>query len=498
MALGMSQAWAADQDASDGSSPGDSEYKFRVGGFVRTWGSFNLQDHPDGNDKGAGTPSMLRGSVELNGDLTTGPLQWHAVGRVDREVLTPYERQLQNEIRANSPGGPGSSLLGQYNQTELREFYVDVDPLERVHLRLGKQQIVWGETDFFHPTDLIQGYDYRWRSFLEGESDELRKPLITANATVKFPEVNGNLQLVLRPGLDRERDIGNSYDLYGGRWAAQPFKGVDFLAPGFLNYDYRHPSGDTHSPTGGVRWTGIVGSVNYAFSYLNTYKPDPVVNSAFAPYGKKPTGALGDFIFPKINVYDASVSGDIPALDATLSAEVAYQSGVAYNIGTNFMGGALPGFDGVLNKNVVVSTLRFDKQLKLQGLLGTNQASFFSVQLFDTWIQHFKRSDDLVEQVGFGAPAQEHTTLLTAFVVLNYMNSRLNPGFAVGANVETGDAFMIPSVNVAVGDHWRLNAEADIFLPHHSKRPGEIETSTHGLADFANNDQFLIRATYQF
>ncbi|SPC06595.1 DUF1302 family protein [Cupriavidus oxalaticus] len=473
-------------------------HSFRFGGYARTWASWNLEDHPEIPQRSAGSLQMLRGSLSLNAEATTGPLKWKAIGRADKEVNTSYQRDLEEANRRNSPGGPGSNLMDQYDQVQLRELYVDMDPTERLHLRLGKQQVVWGETDFFHPTDLIHGFDYRWRSFLESDNDELRKPLWLINAKFDVPEADGSLQLVLRPGIDRERDIGNSYDLYGGRWAAQPYKGVDFLAPGFLNYDRRHPAGDTHNPTGGLRWTGLAGPVNYAISYLKTYKPDPVVNSAFAPYQKTPTGGLGDFIFPKMDVYDVSVSGQIPGLDAVVTGEVAYQRNVAYNVGSNFMNGALPGFGGIIRKDAVLTTLRFDKQLRLMEWLGTNQASFFSLQVFDTWLPGYKSSDDIVEQVGFGARLREHTTLLTSFIQLNYLNSRLNPGLAVGMDLSNGDAFVIPSVSFQIGNHWRLLAEADLFFPKHSRKPGQVESSTHTLGDFARNSQFMLRATYQF
>src|ERR1700680_4786581 len=76
-----------------------------LGGFVRTWASMNLQKHPETPDNGAGTLSMLRGSLELDAKLKTGPLTWTAVGRSDREVLTSYEKDLQNLARQNTPGG---------------------------------------------------------------------------------------------------------------------------------------------------------------------------------------------------------------------------------------------------------------------------------------------------------------------------------------------------------------------------------------------------------
>lgn len=495
--LASSAVFGSDLDAAPAEA-GDVGNGIKLSGYVRTWASFNLQDPPETAANDRGDLSMLRTAVSLNADAKTGPLQWKAIGRVDREYRTRYLQRLENQNKATLPGGPGSDILSLYNQGELREFYVDVNPTDRLQLRIGKQQVVWGETDFFHLTDLMQGFDFRWRSFLERDNDELRKPLIMLNAKLDVPEANGALQVVVRPGVDRDRDIGNTFDLSGGRWALQPNKGVDFLAPGALNYNYRHPNGNTKDVTGGARWTGLAGPVNYSVSYLKTFNPNPVVNSAFVPYKVAPTGALGDFIYPKIDVFGASVSGEVAPLDAVLSSEVAYQRNVPYNVGSNFFGGALPGFGGIKTKDVVVASLRFDKQLRLMQYLGTSQASFFSAQLFDTWIQNFNRADDLVELAGFGAPVKKHTTMLTGYIVLNYKNSTVNPQLAVGADVSNGDAFMIPSVEFKWGNNWRLVAEADLFFPSHQKQPGQIETAAHPLAGFAHNDQLMLRLTYQF
>lgn len=473
------------------------EPNYTLAGYVRTWASMNLQNHPGTPGANAGSLSMLRGSFDIDGTLKTGPLKWTAVVRTDREVLTPYEKDLQSAARQYTPGGPGSSLLSQYDQTEIRELYFDTDVGDRVHLRVGKQQIVWGETDFFHPTDLIQGYDYRWRSFLEGESDELRKPLITANAKIDVPEANGSLQVVLRPGLDRKRDIGNTYDIFGGRWSEQPFQGTDFLA-GAIHYDYDHPDGRANSPTGGFRWTSTAGPVNYAFSYLNTFAPDFVLNPAANPIGKTPTGALGDFFFPKINVFGASVSSQIPAIDSVVNAEIAYQPDRYFNTGTGLPNGT-QGSGPVIRKDIVQTTLRLDKELRLESLLGTNAASLFSVQIFDTWFQHFKSSDDIVAQIGWSAPAKRHDTVVTTFLTLNYMSSRLNPTLAIGADVSTRDAFVIPSVTYVIGNHWRISAEADLFFSQHARTsPAQLGQSTYALAGFNHNDQLMVRTTYQF
>jgi len=492
---GSGGAFAADAD--------DNGNYFRLGGYVRAWASWNLMDHPETarhNDRY--DLSMLRGALSLNADAKTGPLLWKAIVRSDQEKLTSYEKRLQDMVKDGQ--GPGSHMIDEYRRTDLREFYVDADPSDRVHLRLGKQQVVWGETDFYHPTDLIQGFDFRWRSFLEGESDELRKPLIMANATVSVPEADGALQIIVRPGLDRKRDIGNEYQLSGGRWMAQPYKGVDFLGGGLMRYDQKHPAGDQKDVTGGARWTGIAGDYNYAFSVLNTFYPDAVVNPAANPYKKAPQGSLGDWIFPRVTVYDASVSTQIPSIDAVLNVEMAYQRDRVFNTGSRLSApgiGGVPGTGPVVKKDVVTTTIRMDKQLRLMDLLGTNQASFFSVQIFDTWIKDWKSSDDIVAQFGYAAPMKRHDTVITAYITLNYINSRLNPGLAVGRNLSTQDAFVIPSLSYSYGNNWRFLAEADLFFPKHQQRYATAQWTdrdTYPLADLARNNQFMIRATYQF
>jgi len=502
LGFGCYGASAADgTSAGESAAPSDEGSNYlRFGGYVRAWTSFNLQDQPDTpNYDDKGKAQMQRASLSLTADAKTGDVTWRAVGRLDRERLTSYEKRLQEAVRTNTPGGPGSDLEEIYNRGELRELYADMD-LGRVHLRLGKQQVVWGETDFFHPTDLIHGYDYRWRSFLEGESDELRKPLILLNAKVNVPEADGVLQIIVRPGADRKQDIGNSYMQSGGRWMAQPLKGLDFLAGATL-YDYEHPDGNYKDTTGGLRWTGIAGPVNYALSWLRTQYPDPVLNPAANPHKKAPKALLGDWFYPEVDVYSASVSGEVAAIDAVLNAEIAFQKDRLFNTGITGVPAGLEGILGpIVKKDVVTTTIRADKQFRLMDALGTDAPSFSSLQIFDTWIQDFDRSDEIVESQGYANPARKHTTIATFFINFPFMNSKLVPGIAIGRFVQQGDTFVIPSISYAYGNHWRFSAEADLFYAKHERTsPASAESSrTGGLGLLNKMDQLLLRATYQF
>ncbi|WP_442975164.1 DUF1302 family protein, partial [Salmonella enterica] len=135
------------------------------------------------------------------------------VVRADREAKTSYLAELERlRVTTGTTGGDRRSILENYDQTELRELWGEFKLGDRTTWRIGKQQIVWGESDFFHAMDLVHGYDLSWRLFLEGENEEWRKPLILLSTKIRVPEANGMLAAYVRPGFDRCQDIGNTYD----------------------------------------------------------------------------------------------------------------------------------------------------------------------------------------------------------------------------------------------------------------------------------------------
>lgn len=481
---------------------GNDDLGFSLGGYVRGWSSFNLKNAPEthGNDKGK--LSMLRGSLLLDADAVTGPLSWKAIGRLDRELMTDYQDDLQDINRSTvntGARGRGSDLMNQYDHAELRELYFDYE-YDRFKFRVGKQQVVWGETDFFRAMDVVQGFDYRWRSFLEPESEDLRKPLIMLNTTIQVPEFDGSLQVLVRPGLDAHDAIGNSVDFYGGRWAPQPYRGTDFFS--LLHSDYDHPAGDNEKVTGGLRWSGMAGDINYSLAWLKSYQGDPVINSRFNPYKKMPTGTLGDAIHPEITVWGATASTYVAVADAVFSTELVYTQNAAFNQGSEPLFGGLvpPGFAGIKRKDTFTTMVRMDKTVDLMRFIGTSRPSFLSLQLFNTRVQHFSKDDDLVELAAYSAKKKRDSTIFTTVLQTNYRNDTINPSLAGGVDVGNGGGFLIPAVEFVIGDHWRLRAEADLFFSagksNDSSTDDSSATRLFGYLD--NHDQLLLRLTRQF
>lgn len=472
---------------------------FHLGGYLRAAASVNLQDAPETSQDDQGRLSMLRGTLLLDGEGQFGPVRLKGIGRAVREYQTSYLDRLEERVRMGTPGGPGSDMMDHlYNEAELRELYGEFDIGSRVRLRLGKQQVVWGETDFFRAMDVVHGFDYRWRAFLEPENEELRKPLILASVMIQVPEAQGSLQLLLRPGWDRDEDIGNTVDLAGGRWRPQPYRGVDTLSA--TRFDMRHPEGDVRDRTWGLRWGGRAGAINYALAYLQTYNPDPVLNSAFVPYGKAPSGMLGDWIHPRNEIVGATVSSYLQGIDAVASTELVYTKDAAFNVGSqSMMPGVLPeGLGGIVRRNTFTTMFRLDKNLDLRNALGTSKQSMLSLQFFNTRILDFDRSDDIVMNVGYATLRKRDSALATALLGLSYDGDRINPQIAAGWDVSYGGGFVIPSVDIVMGDHWRLKVEADLFFGGNPRRPADLASGASSMGYFRDNNQLYVRLTRQF
>lgn len=488
----------------------NADDRFHFDGYVRAELSVNAKDWQDTPGyKDQGKVSMARTSLRLNMDYkASDAINFVVKARASQELKTPFLRHLQ-QMGANSYDK--HSVMDLYNDVALREWYVDYKASDRVKFRLGKQQIVWGESDFFVANDLAQGYDNVWRSFLEPANEELRKGNFALKANIDVPELNGGIEAFVRPGWDRKRDIGTEIDIYGGRWSSQPTAGLDFrnIDP----YAWNNSKADIHSKTGGLRWSGIAGDTNYSVSMMRTFYNAPILNPSAtfmgAPSGAKPIGSTttagmaGEIIYPLVNVFGATASRYSDMADAVFSAEVAYIKNAPFNYAAatpSVMSQAIaPGFDGWKTKNVVASMVRMDKNFAFtQRFLGTEKPMFFSLQLFDKWIRNFDQNESLLYSVGWGGKLKRHNTLLTTIFDLSYDNGRIHPQLVLGSDVTNGGGFFVPSVTTQFGKNLRWKVEYDGFWDSGYRKPGAIKDDTTLFGYFHKRDQIYTSLTYLF
>ena len=114
------------------------------------------------------------------------------VGFIDKAHLFLLYRGVYDSVYGYTPGFPQHDIWGRpvslrlddvgardelQFENRLREAYLDLSfKTLPISFRLGRQQIVWGETDNFRMLDRVNPLDLRWH--LQQESwDELREPL---------------------------------------------------------------------------------------------------------------------------------------------------------------------------------------------------------------------------------------------------------------------------------------------------------------------------------
>lgn len=510
---------------------------WEVGGYLRQYIGMNL-DNPtligpgpnifDGEQEGdyRYDLSMLRtvGKLELFREFDNNT-RVKLSGRVSREVNTSYMRDMQSVADAWAATGGADKTSENlkrdvYNDEEIREAWIQMDLTDNTLLKLGRQQVVWGETDFFQLMDVIHGYDFRWRSFLEPENEELRKPLNMVNLRQRIG--GGDLQGIFVPGqLNNKEDFGNSFDVEGGRWANQPNRGVQFQSAPFganVRYNYTHSEADVEDGSYGLRWSSTAGDWGYSVAWFNGPNPNPVANPnpetnntapelSSGPYKgvyEGAPGSAGEFIFPNIDVFGFTANNYFPALDVVFSTELAYIPNAPYNFGINSNSqgegcGFFPGFCGIEEKKLFRSMIRIDKQLNLSNLIGTSRPSFFSLQMFNNWITDFDRDDQLVNLAGFSGETKEFSSILTAILATNYANDTVNPSLAVVSDLTYGGGVIIPSVELVSGNHIRVRLEGNFFFHETDQdRPLQDFNDTNLFGYFSGNDQLMARLTYQF
>jgi len=477
---------------------------FRISGYLRQHLATNLSDVPETQEDDKYDLAMARTTLLLQADADLGWAYGVAIGRVTREYMTDYLDRLEDLTAVtgamNTPSLPRSDFENHYNDEELREAYLDIPMGSKFSARIGKQQVVWGETDFFQAMDVIHGYDQTWRAFLEPENEEWRKPLWLIDLQYFSVNSDNSVQLVLRPGIDDDDAMGNSLDTFGGRWSLNGSRGFNTAALIPVNYD--HAKADADDPSYGIRWSGTALGVGYTLNYYHTLSQDPVVNfadlsggfnPAFRAYGEAPLNGFAEFIYPEIDIFGATLNGYLESINATFRAELAFTPDKPYNFG--FANTPSAGGNGVIEKDTLRTMIGLDKPLRTQSLLGTSAPTSMSLQLFDTWIIDHEDSEQVVD---FGSPKKEHSSILTALMMMPFRHDSVNLTFAVIYDLAYEGTILVPGVSLSFGDHWRVMFEADFFNGGRYKS-GPMDPQGQSLIGaFHNSDQALARITYQF
>ena len=169
---------------------------------------------------GAGTGGRQRG-ISREDDLVGGPISGNKIGQActtpDCICTTPGCNTLRNGIYSslNSEGRDALAF-----ESTLREAYIDLSLADApISFRVGRQQVIWGESDQFRLMDIINPLDTTWHLQQE-EWDKIRIPLWLVKMIYDFgdlgPSSNTFAELVWNPG---DFQPGNKVEFLPAPWA---------------------------------------------------------------------------------------------------------------------------------------------------------------------------------------------------------------------------------------------------------------------------------------
>ncbi|MDD5618144.1 MAG: hypothetical protein PHG69_03540 [Candidatus Omnitrophica bacterium] len=147
----------------------------------------------------------------------------------------------------------------------LRDFYLDYTN-GPWFLRLGKQQVAWGQADGITILDRVNPVDLS--EFWLPDMADLRIPLWMANINYS-PKLNANLQLLIIPDFEGS-SAAAPYAPFAFR-SANAFAEAQKLAFHSLQVETRYPGKQFDNSTFGLQWQDRIGDLTYTLNFLNGY-----------------------------------------------------------------------------------------------------------------------------------------------------------------------------------------------------------------------------------
>jgi hypothetical protein len=213
-------------------------------------------------------PSFQKLDLTLQPTVVAAFGDWRLTGVARLRVDPAGELSVRTEGEAQRAPLSRPWWLGDHAELELRELYVD-GRLGPATLRLGKQQVVWGQADGLRVLDVVNPMSYR--EFVLPAPEDRRIPLWTVN--VEVPVGEGSLQAlwIADPTYD-EVPLGD-----------QPFA---FTSPLLIPQvppgvpvtvePVQRPQGLRDGSDYGLRWQRPIGRVDLSANWLYHHYDVPV------------------------------------------------------------------------------------------------------------------------------------------------------------------------------------------------------------------------------
>jgi hypothetical protein len=325
----------------------------------------------------------------------------------------------------------GNVKRDQQWDAELRNAFIDID-LGRAELRLGKQQIVWGQAVNLFFADVVNPRDLR--EFVLPNLNDIRIP--TWAADLEFYFGNTHIEFVGLPILEHDKA-----GVPGSEFA---FQIPSAPAGAILNVaDIKMPANNARNGVYGFRFSQLIRGWDVGGFYLYGYDYSPTL---FRCLGVDPaTGGVAVNVTPEI------------MRKRTAGATFSKDAG----------GGVIIKGEFVYDKDrffAVIDPLDLDGVTKsdfFEYLFGLDYTFFKKVDFNAQFFQQFilKPVDALFQD--------DRASYASIWLKTGFFGSRLEPElFAISKlpkSRQKVDFMLRPKLNFILGSHWRSALGADLF-----------------------------------
>jgi len=336
-------------------------------------------------------------NLELSGGLA-GNMAWTSIVR--GQIMGP------DALEPGTPDQPAVSdasqriYLNDATELELRELYLDVD-LQRASLRLGKQQLVWGQADGLKLLDIINPQDYR--RFILDDFDDSRIPLWMVNYEMFLGA--GDLQILWVPDTSMHNlpEPGALFEV------TAPFAHIPANLPHRFEAVDR-PANIIKDSDLGLRFSMFVDGWDITANYLYHYDDFPVIRTQFDEtglvlsteyershvIGGSASNAFGDFILR------AEVAVNSHKYLATSHNEVEPTAEFGYVVGLDWTGLTDTFLSFQLFQSILLDDNDYIRQTADTNLTFLLKRSFMneSLNIELLWIYHQTDNDNLLRLEG--------------------------------------------------------------------------------------------------
>lgn len=398
---------------------------FKFSGILETQSALTFSD-------GRFQKSDLVLTPELSFDVGTKSY-FTLIGRLRgdlRDRLEPGE-----PLGANRSAFTDRLFLGDHGELEIREAYLDT-VIGRTFLRLGKQQIVWGQADGLKVLDVLNPQSFR--EFVLPDFEDSRIPLWSVNAEIPVGDLT--LQLVWIPDTTYD-DIPETGSLFEFT-SPLVVPAIPENTPVTFN-PVDKPNDIINDSDVGAKFSAFYGGWDLSLNYAYHYVDRPVVRRTIAGGSIAVTQT-----YERSHLIGGTFSNVFGSF--TLRGEFGYST-------NRFFQTSNPAdLDGVIQSN------------DFSYVLGVDHSGFedwfLSVQIFQSFIDN--------HQPGMIRGGTD--TSATFLVRRNFMNQALALEALLIQDIARGDGLLQLEIDYEWKSNIRLKAGADVFYGNKSGLFGQF------------------------